>query len=747
MNPERCDIGRLEKRGSTSLRRAASDVYGSSQYKTTASIQLQKTPAEAEDTVKGNSAALKAFHTERLKSALDFFRKKEEFNQSSKGTSPSRGRPLSLHASFSYDHHGNNLNASSSYQNGTTLAKFGNIVQRSSEPPESCKNRQPVDSIDDKTPTEKNTSSSQFRRMNASHSTTACKAGTNMNSVKTGVNPEANMKGRTNCVKVQVENDDSGFIGGLPTLEKLKRDIETYDKELHECDDYDKRRAFRAKIRDLRKQIKEEKYYKQEATSSASSDDILLATNLPHAYITGAVQSSKAATSSRAHPIIIEEPVSTDKANNIPETSTHRKLAVTNRGRHPAETNKYKKVDNDKDVTPQVIHKLEDQAVLDGQSCSFKCNISAPEGATIVWYHDSKLLESSDEIRQQFANGNAKLNIAEVFPDDEGENDCEMPEISVPLENQTCSEGDTITLTCSVCGKPKPLITWSRDGYPLFGAKRYIYKYDGQEAVLVINDAITGDGGSYTCEARSLAGSASSECIIDVKASPVKKPEFLVVLPSTHSVNQGRNLTLTCHVMGKPRPDVTWYHEARELTQCEQYAMNYEGDCVKLTLRNTTAGMAGSYSCLASNSSGDIRCITTVNVTGRTIEPGKPVFINPLSDVLVPDGTPSFTLKCSIEGRPRPVVLWQKGRDFLRTGSRYREKFDGREASLEIKQVNKSDTDSYTCVCRNEFGKVKSTCALTVQDSDKVLTRASERTSERRTPSQAEVSAAVAAWI
>ena len=42
-----------------------------------------------------------------------------------------------------------------------------------------------------------------------------------MNSVKTGVNPEANMKGRTNCVKVQVENDDSGFIGGLPTLEKL----------------------------------------------------------------------------------------------------------------------------------------------------------------------------------------------------------------------------------------------------------------------------------------------------------------------------------------------------------------------------------------------------------------------------------------------------------------------------------------------------------------------------------------------
>ena len=98
-----------------------------------------------------------------------------------------------------------------------------------------------------------------------------------------------------------------------------------------------------------------------------------------------------------------------------------------------------------------------------------------------------------------------------------GESDVECPQISVPLEDQRCAEGDQIKLRCIVCGKPQPTITWSRDGYPLFGAKRYTYNYDGHEAILVINDAITGDGGSYTCEARNTAGLASSECVVDVK--------------------------------------------------------------------------------------------------------------------------------------------------------------------------------------------------------------------------------------
>ena len=75
-------------------------------------------------------------------------------------------------------------------------------------------------------------------------------------------------------------------------------------------------------------------------------------------------------------------------------------------------------------ILPRVIYNLEDQTVLDGQPCTFKCKFSAPDGATVIWYHDSKLLESSDEIKQQFVEGNATLDIAEVFPDDEGVYKC-----------------------------------------------------------------------------------------------------------------------------------------------------------------------------------------------------------------------------------------------------------------------------------------------------------------------------------
>ena len=73
---------------------------------------------------------------------------------------------------------------------------------------------------------------------------------------------------------------------------------------------------------------------------------------------------------------------------------------------------------------PKVIHGLQDQMITDGQPCIFKCSVSAPDGASVIWYHDGKLLESSNEIKQSFVNGKATLDISEVFPDDEGEYKC-----------------------------------------------------------------------------------------------------------------------------------------------------------------------------------------------------------------------------------------------------------------------------------------------------------------------------------
>ena len=96
-----------------------------------------------------------------------------------------------------------------------------------------------------------------------------------------------------------------------------------------------------------------------------------------------------------------------------------------------------------------------------------------------------------------------------------------MPDIQLPLDDQKVTEGTTITMRCHVQGKPQPVITWSRDGYPLLAVKRYMFSYDGTLATLTIEEAITGDGGTYMCEAKNASGMASTDCTIDVMGKPL----------------------------------------------------------------------------------------------------------------------------------------------------------------------------------------------------------------------------------
>ena len=104
-------------------------------------------------------------------------------------------------------------------------------------------------------------------------------------------------------------------------------------------------------------------------------------------------------------------------------------------------------------------------------------------------------------------------------------------------------------------------------------------------------------------------------------------------------------------------------------------------------------------------------------LSGKAPKAGIPVFTCPLADVTATTGS-SSTLQCRIRGHPRPVVLWQKDHDFLRSGSKHRCSFDGDYAMLEILRVEASDAGSYTCVTRNEFGKVRSGCVLTVKGNN-----------------------------
>ena len=74
--------------------------------------------------------------------------------------------------------------------------------------------------------------------------------------------------------------------------------------------------------------------------------------------------------------------------------------------------------------SPEIIRPLVDQSIPDKEPCCMQCRLSVPDGATISWYHDDRILTPSEDPKQTFVDGVARLEFMEVFPDDVGVYKC-----------------------------------------------------------------------------------------------------------------------------------------------------------------------------------------------------------------------------------------------------------------------------------------------------------------------------------
>jgi hypothetical protein len=83
------------------------------------------------------------------------------------------------------------------------------------------------------------------------------------------------------------------------------------------------------------------------------------------------------------------------------------------------------------------------------------------------------------------------------------------PKIIEQPKSTTIIEGQTLNLTCAVYGKPRPFITWIKDGQVVQAnySERYIVSGISRE-----------DGGQYQCVAENAVGKATStlKAFVDV---------------------------------------------------------------------------------------------------------------------------------------------------------------------------------------------------------------------------------------
>ncbi|XP_076008806.1 triple functional domain protein isoform X2 [Genypterus blacodes] len=103
------------------------------------------------------------------------------------------------------------------------------------------------------------------------------------------------------------------------------------------------------------------------------------------------------------------------------------------------------------------------------------------------------------------------------------------PEFLIPVSDVLCESGDSVTLRCKVCGRPRSTVTWrGPDNNTLSNNGHYSITYSetGEAALRILRVTIE-DGGVYTCVATNVTGSVTSSASLRVSGAPDDDGEVL----------------------------------------------------------------------------------------------------------------------------------------------------------------------------------------------------------------------------
>ncbi|XP_068760850.1 uncharacterized protein [Montipora capricornis] len=271
------------------------------------------------------------------------------------------------------------------------------------------------------------------------------------------------------------------------------------------------------------------------------------------------------------------------------------------------------------------------------------------------------------------------------------------PTIAVSPAEMTVNETQTASFQCSVCGNPKPSITWSK-----LEGKSETRLPTASQGKLLFPKVIESDSGRYKCSASNILGQAQSLVRLEVNVHPRVSLD-----PGPRYAIEGSTLTLPlCHVTGHPAPVVMW----RKFTsQLPQGRVKYNNSALQvLQVRKEDSDY---YFCSAENLLGRVEektFVVVVSLPQFTVEPPAKV-----SAILGAD----LRLNCSATGDPQPLISWKKKGGQLPVG-----RTQPTKGALIITNLTTSDTGNYLCVATSaQIFDVETSTYVEVQDEGFII--------------------------
>ncbi|XP_010888791.1 myosin-binding protein C, cardiac-type isoform X1 [Esox lucius] len=283
---------------------------------------------------------------------------------------------------------------------------------------------------------------------------------------------------------------------------------------------------------------------------------------------------------------------------------------------------------------------------------------------------------------------------------------------------------ETINLVIPFQGKPRPVITWTKDGEPL-NPKQVSIRNSDNDSILFIRNSDRKDSGKYEVKLQieNLEDTASiSIQIVDLPGSPEKLKiidiwGFNVALEWKPPKDNGNCEIAGYMVQKADKKNMEWYtvYELYRRTNCVVSDLIMGNEYM---FRVYSVNMVGLS--LEPCFSADTAYIQKTGVEYKLpaykelVVSEAPKFTHPLVNRSVIAGY-NTTLSCSVRGFPKPKVTWYKNKMDISNEAKYRMLSKHGVLTLEIRKPCLFDGGVYMCKAVNASGEDKVECKLEVR--------------------------------
>ncbi|RZF34069.1 hypothetical protein LSTR_LSTR015502 [Laodelphax striatellus] len=297
---------------------------------------------------------------------------------------------------------------------------------------------------------------------------------------------------------------------------------------------------------------------------------------------------------------------------------------TTMEGRSLAEIN-----DNDFHCTkPKITEEPRDVEISFGGTVFLTCRAEGDPQPKIVWMRDSNELNLADP--RYTVRDDGTLMISPMSDSDLGVYECMAKNPAGEVKSRTAKmiynkrsvlptfvnsrkfdnkkSGSLARLRCVAEGSPAPVITWFKDGNTVTPGLRFSILEGG--STLEIRDAKESDSGLYTCLAQNQVGSAESNADVRVKGFGSRPPRILL-RPYPILAPVGTSIELPCKADGDPVPVISWTRDGVKIATDKTHKISPLGS---LRLYNISLQDSGLYSCIATNTLGEVFADGTLSV-------------------------------------------------------------------------------------------------------------------------------------